>query len=55
MTKNAFVGIIAVIALALLWTVSNVTATSSFGFVAASIVLMLAYCVGQYKLSKNYR
>lgn len=55
MTKNVFAGIIAAIAFLLIWTASNVSATSNVGFIAASIILMAAYCVGQYKLSKNYR
>ena len=55
MTKNVFAGFIAAIAFLLIWTASNVSATSSTAFVPAAIVLMLAYCFGQYKLSKNYR
>ncbi|MBR5642356.1 MAG: hypothetical protein IKW92_09540 [Firmicutes bacterium] len=55
MTKNIFAGIIATIACVLVWTASNVPGSTGFGFVAASIGLMAAYVIGQYRYGKNYR
>ena len=53
--KNIFAGLIAAIAFLLIWTASNVSATSSIAFIVSSIVLMGVYCVGQYRFGKSYR
>ena len=55
MNKGLMCGIIAIIALALVFVATNISASTSIGYMIAAIVLMLAYCIGQYRLDKNYR
>ncbi len=55
MRKNLSIALIASIALLLITIASLVNAESSTGYLVACFGLMAAYCVGQYRLSKNYR
>lgn len=47
-SKPVLVVILAALAAALIWTASHVTAESGTPYIIASVVLMTAYCVGQY-------
>ncbi len=55
MRKNLSIALIASIALLLITIASLVNAERSTGYLVACFGLMAAYCVGQYRLSKNYR
>jgi uncharacterized membrane protein (GlpM family) len=55
MRKNVFTSLIAAIALLLIAVASNVNAESGIFYVVASVALMAAYVVGQYRFGKNYR
>ena len=55
MKKSTVVIIMAVIALALIGFASQVSTGTGAGTIAIMFVLMLAYCAGQYVLSRNYR
>ena len=55
MSKGLMCGIIAIIALALVFIATNINAAASPAYLVAAVVLMGAYCIGQYRLDKNYR
>ncbi|MBR3719785.1 MAG: hypothetical protein IKN20_07990 [Firmicutes bacterium] len=55
MNKGLMCGIIALIALALVFVASNISAAANPAYLVAAVVLMGAYCFGQYRLDKNYR
>ena len=55
MNKGLMCGIIALIALALIFVATNISAAASPAYLVAAVVLMGAYCFGQYRLDKNYR
>ncbi len=55
MSKGLMCGIIAIIALALVFIATNINAAASPAYLVAAVVLMAAYCIGQYRLDKNYR
>ncbi len=55
MTKNIFAGIVATIAFLLIYAASNVAPETSVGYFIGSLILMAAYCFGQYRYGKNYR
>jgi len=55
MNKTFLTGIIAIIALALIFVASRIDVVASTGYVAAAIVLMVAYVIGQYKYGKEFR
>lgn len=55
MERNISTAIVAVIAVALIFVATNISAAANTGYLVAAVVLMAAYCFGQYKLSKNYR
>ena len=53
--KFSVIGIIAIIAIALMLLADRITATTSTAYMGLLAVLMLAYCVGQYVYARMFR
>ncbi len=54
MKKNILTALIFVLALALIVLAMGVSATNT-AFIPVMIILMAAYCIGQYRYGVNYR
>ena len=55
MKKNVMTSLIFAIALALVVLAIAVSAGASTAFIPVMVILMAAYCIGQYRFSKDFR
>ena len=55
MKKNIMTSLIFVLALALVVVALQITPAASTGYFAVAVILMAAYCIGQYRFSKDFR
>ena len=55
MKKNIMTSLVFVLALALIVLAINITPATAAAFVPVMLILMAAYCIGQYRYGVNYR
>ncbi len=55
MKKNIMTSLIFVLALALVVVAMQINPVANAGYFAVAVVLMAAYCIGQYRYSKDFR
>ncbi|MBQ1417863.1 MAG: hypothetical protein IIY95_00470 [Firmicutes bacterium] len=55
MKKNIMFSLIVVLALALMVVALQLTPATSTSYFIVALILMAAYCIGQYRFSKDFR
>ena len=55
MKKNIMFSLIVVLALALMVVALQLTPVANTSYFIVALILMVAYCIGQYRFSKDFR